>query len=255
VPAARGGALVTGGAKRVGRRVSLALARAGYAVAVHHRTSPEAAETLVREIEAEGGRAAALAADLSDDAALTDLPARATAAVGPLSLLVNNASHFEDDRIETLTPESWAAHMGPNLWAPIRLTQVFARSALDAPEAADPNVVNILDQRVLHPNPQFFSYTLAKTALHTATRTLAQGLAPRIRVNGVAPGPTLPSIHQDEALFAAEVAGVALQRPSAPEDIAAAVVYLASSRAVTGQVIAVDGGQHLAWLTPDIVSD
>jgi len=255
VPAARGGALVTGGAKRVGRAIALALAEAGYAVAVHHRGDGAAAEGLAREIEGGGGRAAALAADLSDDAALTALPARAADVVGPLSLLVNNASHFEDDRIETLTPESWAAHMGPNLWAPIRLTQAFAAEVSAGARADDPSVVNILDQRVLHPNPQFFSYTLAKTALHTATRTLAQGLAPRIRVNGVAPGPTLPSIHQDEALFAAEVAGVVLQRPSPPEDIAAAVVYLAGARAVTGQVIAVDGGQHLAWLTPDIVSD
>jgi NAD(P)-dependent dehydrogenase (short-subunit alcohol dehydrogenase family) len=168
-------------------------------------------------------------------------------------LLVNNASHFGDDSIQTLTPESWAQHVGPNLFAPILLSQAFAKAAEALPEDADPSIVNIIDQRVLRPNPQFFSYTLSKSALYTATQTLAQALAPRIRVNGVGPGPTLPSIHQSQATFDAEVAGVPLQRKTELSDITRAVLYLAGARSVTGQMIAVDNGQHLGWKTPDII--
>ncbi len=249
------GALVTGGAKRVGRAISLALAEAGYAVAIHHRSGGEAAQALVREIEAKGGRAAALEADLADVGAIEGLVDDAAKSVGALTLLVNNASHFDDDRIDTVTMESFRRHMAPNLLAPILLTQAFAKAAPSLPADADPSVVNILDQRVMRPNPQFFSYTLSKVGLYTATQTMAQALAPRIRVNGVGPGPTLPSIHQDQATFDAEVRGIPLQRQTDPLDIAGAVLYLAAARAVTGQMIAVDGGQHLGWKTPDIVSD
>ena len=174
--------------------------------------------------------------------------------VGPLTLLVNNASHFDDDRIETITVQSFRGHMAPNLLAPLLLIQSFARAATDLPADANPSVVNILDQRVLRLNPQFLSYTLAKSALYTATQTLAQALAPRIRVNGIGPGPTLPSVHQDQAAFDAEVGGIPLKRQTALSDITDAVLYLASARAVTGQMIAVDGGQHLGWKTPDIVN-
>ncbi len=249
----RGGALVTGGAKRVGRAICLALGEAGYAVAIHHRGDGGAAKALVAEIEAKGGRAAPLHADLSDNAETSGLIAKAAAAVGPLTLLINNASHFGDDSIETLTPESWAEHIGPNLFGPLLLIQAFAKAAQALPKDADPCVVNIIDQRVLRPNPQFFSYTLSKSALYTATQTLAQALAPRIRVNGVGPGPTLPSIHQSQATFDAEVAGVPLQRKTELSDITDAVLYLAAARAVTGQMIAVDAGQHLGWKTPDII--
>jgi NAD(P)-dependent dehydrogenase (short-subunit alcohol dehydrogenase family) len=249
----RGGALVTGGAKRVGRAICLALAEAGYAVAIHHRGDEDAAKALAAEIEAKGGRAAAVFADLADDAQTAGLIAKAGDAVGPLTLLVNNASHFGDDAIESLTPESFADHMGPNLLAPLLLIQAFAKAAGTFAERSNPSVVNILDQRVLRPNPQFFSYTLSKSALWTATQTLAQALAPRVRVNGVGPGPTLPSIHQSQATFDAEVAGVPLQRKTELSDITGAVLYFANARAVTGQMIAVDAGQHLGWKTPDIV--
>jgi NAD(P)-dependent dehydrogenase (short-subunit alcohol dehydrogenase family) len=248
-----GGALVTGGAKRVGRAICLALSEAGYAVAIHHRGDEDDAKALAAEIETNGGRAAPIQADLSNTEETSGLIAKASSAVGPLSLLVNNASHFGDDSIQTLTPESWAQHMGPNLFAPILLIQSFAKAAEALPEDADPSIVNILDQRVLRPNPQFFSYTLSKSALYTATQTLAQALAPRIRVNGVGPGPTLPSIHQDQASFDAEVAGIPLQRKTELSDITGAVLYLAGARAVTGQMIAVDNAQHLGWKTPDIV--
>jgi len=250
----RGGALVTGGAKRVGRALCLALGEAGYAVAIHHRGDEEAARALAAEIEAHGGRAAPLHADLSDIDETRKLAVRAAEAVGALTLLVNNASHFGDDTLQTMTPDSWAEHIGPNLFGPILLCQAFAKAALLLPEDGDPSIVNILDQRVLRPNPQFFSYTLAKSALYTATQTMAQALAPRIRVNGVGPGPTLPSIHQSQAIFDAEVAGTPLQRRTELSDITGAVLYLAGARAVTGQMIAVDNAQHLGWRTPDIIA-
>jgi NAD(P)-dependent dehydrogenase (short-subunit alcohol dehydrogenase family) len=249
----RGGALVTGGSRRVGRALCLELARAGYAVAVHYRGSAEDAEGLVGEIGSFGGRAAAVQADLDDPRAAEGLAAAAAEAVGPLHLLVNNASHFGSDAIASFTEASFHAHMGPNLLAPLLITQRFAAAAQALPTGADPSVVNLLDQRVLRPNPQFFSYTLSKSALFTATLTLAQALAPKIRVNAVGPGPTLASIHQSPEAFQEEVDGVILQRPSSLGDIAAAVLFLAGAASVTGQLIAVDGGQHLGWRTPDII--
>jgi len=249
----RGGALVTGGAKRVGRALCLALAKAGYAVAVHHRGDEAEANALVETIRAEGGSATAIYADLAEADQASTLASDAAAAVGALTLLVNNASHFGDDSIETLTPKSWADHIGPNLFGPILLTQAFAKGASLLPQEADPSVINLIDQRVLRPNPQFFSYTISKSALYTATQTLAQALAPRIRVNGIGPGPTLPSIHQSQATFDAEAANIPLQRKTELCDITEAALFLTRARSVTGQMIAVDGGQHLSWKTPDIV--
>ncbi len=245
-----GAALVTGGGKRVGRALCLALARAGHDVAVHHRGDPDAAREACREVEALGRRAVAVPADLSDAAALPGVVEAARGALGPLTVLVNNASLFQDDRVGALTAEGFDAHIAANLRAPILLAQAFAAQV----EAADGEacVVNILDQRVLKPNPQFFSYSLSKAGLWWATRTLAQALAPRVRVNGIGPGPTLPSIHQSQADFDAEAAALPLGRGSSPGDLAEALLYLVGARAVTGQMIAVDGAQHLAWKTPDI---
>lgn len=244
----RGAALVTGGAKRIGRAICLDLAAAGFDVAVHHRDSAAEADTLVREIAALGRRAVALSADLADAVATEALIGRAVAALGPLSALVNNASAFGDDRLDTVTGASWSEHLDVNLRAPVLLAQGFARQA---PEGAV--IINILDQRVLKPDPRFFSYSLSKSALWFATRTMAQALAPRIRVNGVGPGPTLPSVHQAPGEFEAEAQGTPLQRPARPEAVADAVRWLVDADLVTGQMIAVDGGQHLAWKTPDIV--
>ncbi len=241
-------ALVTGGAKRIGRAICLELAGAGFDVAVHHHTSDDEAAALVREIEGRGRRAVALSADLRDVVATHDLIGRAAEALGPLSVLVNNASVFADDRLDTITGDSWDEHLETNLRAPVLLAQVFARQA---PEGSA--IVNILDQRVLKPDPRFFSYGLSKAALWHATRTMAQALAPRIRVNGVGPGPTLPSVHQTAEDFAAEAAATPLARAGSPEAVAAAVRWLVDAELVTGQMIAVDGGQHLAWKTPDIV--
>ena len=245
-------ALVTGAGKRVGRVFALKLAGAGFPILVHARHPDDDAAETVSLIEQAGGRAAVVAADLSDRAELATVVERAARPFGPLGLLVNSASTFHDDRVGTITPESWDAHFAANLYAPVMLAQAFAAQADRLPADADPCIVNIIDQRVLKPNPQFFSYSLTKAALYRATVTLAQALAPRIRVNGIGPGPTLPSIHQTAESFAAETAATLLGRGSSPEDLAEALLYLVGARAVTGQMIAVDGGQHLNWRTPDI---
>lgn len=195
-----------------------------------------------------GRRAVCLSADLADVVATHDLIGRGVEALGPLSVLVNNASIFADDRLESITGESWSAHLDVNLRAPVLLAQAFAAQAPDGSA-----IINILDQRVLKPDPRFFSYGLSKSALWSATRTMAQALAPRIRVNGVGPGPTLPSVHQTPEEFDAEAHATLLQRAGRPEAVAAAVRWLVDADLVTGQMIAVDGGQHLAWRTPDIL--
>jgi NAD(P)-dependent dehydrogenase (short-subunit alcohol dehydrogenase family) len=246
--APRGGALVTGAARRIGRSLALAAAKAGFDLAIHVREDDKDARSLQAEVTALGRKAAILTGDLTDDDVLSGLVARAAAAVGPLALLVNNAALFEDDRLPSLTAASLDAHLSANLRAPVLLTRAFAAQA-----PAGAQVVNMLDQRVLKPTPQYFSYALAKAALWEATRMSAQALAPRIRVNGIGPGPTLPNHSQSETDFAAEAAATPLERRATPDDIAAALTYLIDAIAVTGQMIAVDGGQHLAWRTPDIL--
>ncbi len=247
------GALVTGAGRRVGRALALALASAGLDVAVHYRGSADEADEVVAEIKAMGRKAAAVSADLTQPEETSSLVARATAAIGPLRLLVNNASLFEADRFGALDLALWDRHFETNLRAPVRLAEAFAAQVPEALEDGEAMILNILDQRVLHPNPQFFSYTLSKSALFTATRTMAQALAPRIRVNAIGPGPTLASIHQDASIFAAEAQATPLARSVAPQDICAAALYLLGARTVTGQMLAVDAGQHLAWRTPDIL--
>jgi NAD(P)-dependent dehydrogenase (short-subunit alcohol dehydrogenase family) len=248
--AQRGAALITGAGRRIGRALALAMAGAGFDVAIHHRHSHDDAQRLADEITALGRKAYVLNADLAQADQVQAMIGKATEALGPVTLLINNASLFEDDRVETFTAQSWAAHMEINLHAPLILAQAFAAGL---PSDRHGLIINLLDQRVWNPNPQFFTYSLSKAALWAATRTLAQALAPRIRVNGIGPGPTLPSIHQSAALFAAEAANVPLERHAEPTDIAAAALYLVDATSVTGQMIAVDGGQHLAWRTPDIV--
>lgn len=242
-------ALVTGAARRIGRAIALALAEAGYAVAIGTHRSVAEAEALRSDIVRAGGRAAVVQGDLADPAAVRALVPAAAAALGPLTLLVNNAAEFEPDAIGALDPERWDRQLAVNLRAPVFLAEAFAAQA---PAGRDCAIVNMLDQRVLKPTPRFVSYTLAKSALHTATRTLAQALAPRVRVNAVAPGPTAPSPRQRAEEFACQAAAVPLGRGSPPEEIAAAVVFLASATSITGQTLAVDGGQHLAWKTPDL---
>lgn len=237
-------ALVTGASRRIGRAIALTLAEAGFGVCLHHNASAEEGTRLAKEIEAAGGRAAVIDGDLSRESVTTGLIARAVEAIGPLDLLVNNASVFERDEADTVTRESWDRHMEVNLRAPFVLIQGFAAS-LDP--GIEGNVVNILDQRVENLTPHFVSYTLSKSALWTLTRSLALALAPRVRVNGVAPGPVLPSTRQSAAAFQRQAESTPLGRAVEPEEIAAAVLYLVGAQSVTGQMIATDSGQHLQW--------
>jgi NAD(P)-dependent dehydrogenase (short-subunit alcohol dehydrogenase family) len=240
-------ALITGAGRRIGSAIARTLSHAGYAVVLHANRSRADAEKLAAEVIAAGGQATVVLADLSDHEAVRGL-VPAASAFGPLTLLVNNAGEFEPDEITSLSRARFERAIAVNLAAPLFLTQAFAAQA---PAGANASIVNIVDQRVLKPTPHFFSYTLSKSALHDATTTLAQGLAPNIRVNAVAPGPTLPSPRQSNAQFAAQAAALPLKRGPAPEEIAAAVLYLAQAKSVTGATIAVDGGQHLAWRTVD----
>jgi NAD(P)-dependent dehydrogenase (short-subunit alcohol dehydrogenase family) len=237
-------ALVTGAAQRIGRAIALALATDGWAVAVHYRRSHEKAEALASEITAKGGRAVALAADLADEAEVEQLVPRAVAALGPLGCLVNNASLFENDTVLSATRQSWDAHLATNLRAPFVLIQGFAAQL---PASAEGAVVNLLDERVWSLTPYFVSYTVSKMGLWTLTRTMALALAPRIRVNGIGPGPTLPSPRQTPEHFARQSAEVPLQHGTSPEEIAAATRFILAAPAMTGQMIALDGGQHLGW--------
>ena len=243
-------ALVTGAARRIGRDIALGLAKAGYGLALHYGGSAQAAEQLARQIVAGGGRAVCLHADLSAPEAAAALIPAAAAALGPVSLLVNSAAIFEGDAIDALDLALWRRQFAINLEAPVFLAGAFAKGLPDGVEGA---IVNIIDHRVLRLTPQNLSYTLAKATLWTATQMLAQALAPRIRVNAVGPGPTYPNTRDGEAGLAREAAGVLLRRLVAGADIAQAVVYLAKARSVTGQLIAVDSGQHLGWRTPDVV--
>jgi len=241
--ASRGVALVTGGARRIGRVLAATAAEAGFDVAIHVRTVDDAAEAAAQDVRARGRKAAILTCDLRKEAAVVALVGEAEAELGPVTLLVNSASVFEEDAFQDFNRASWDLHLETNLRAPLVLAQVFARRL---PADREGLIVNLLDQRVLDPRPEFFSYSLSKSALWDATRMLAVALAPRIRVNGIGPGPTLPSIHQDAAAFEAEAAATLLGRPVPPGQIGQALRYLIDATSVTGQMIAVDSGQHLS---------
>ena len=243
-------ALVTGGGKRLGHAMALALGHEGWQVAVHYHSSAKAADDTVADIEAGGGRAVSVQADLSQEASLARLIRAASDGLGGgLTLLVNSASTFEDDSARDHTRQSWDHHMDANLRAPVGLAQAFAAQV---PDGGKGLVVNLIDQRVWKLNPQFFTYTLSKAALWTATKTMAQAFAPRVRVAAIGPGPTLPSVHQSKEEFAAEARATLTQEGSNPEEIVRALIYLTEADSVTGQMIAADGGQHLMWQTPDV---
>lgn len=244
--------LITGAARRIGRTLALSLAADGWAVAVHHFRSSREALDVVAEITAAGGRACALQADLKDPSAAARLISAAHDELDGLTCLINNASVFEYDEPVTATGDMWSAHMDVNLRAPVFLTQAFAAML---PDAANGNVVNILDERVWKLAPTHFSYTLSKSALWTATRTMAQAYAPRIRINAVGPGPTLPNAQQSQEDFERENRNMLLQRGTTPDEIADAVRFILSAPAMTGQMIALDGGQHLLWQTPDMLDE
>lgn len=247
VPPIPRAALVTGGAQRIGRALVLALAEDGFAVAIHHNRSREAAETLVETVRQKGGAAVALAADLADEGAVEELLPRAERELGALGCLINNAAVFANDTVESVTRESWDQHLAVNLRAPFVLMQNFAARL---PPQAGGVVINLLDQRVWSLTPYFVSYTLAKAGLWTLTQTMALALAPRIRVNGIGPGPTLPSSRQSPEQFARQCEQLPLHRGTSPLEIAMAMRFILSAPAMTGQMIALDGGQHLGWAQP-----
>ena len=251
-------ALVTAGARRLGRAMALYLAGRGHDLAIHYHSSADEAEATAAEARALGVRAEIFAADLLDLDQTETLVSRVHDALGQLTVLVNNASIFDYDNLDSATRESWDRHMGSNLRAPFVLTQAFARQAPKADRSgAEPRaqalVVNMIDQRVLKPTPEFMTYSLAKAGLWWLTQTSAQALAPDIRVNAIGPGPTLQGSRQSDDHFARQRAATILQRGAGPGDICAALGYLLDADSVTGQLICVDGGQHLGWRTPDVL--
>jgi NAD(P)-dependent dehydrogenase (short-subunit alcohol dehydrogenase family) len=237
-------ALVTGAAQRLGGAMVLALAEAGFDLAIHCHTSRDAAEALLAQVRALGRRGVVLQADLAREPAVSPLLADAAAALGPIGVLINNASTFERDEWHSATRESWDAHIQPNLRAPFVLAQGFARAL---PPGAQGVVVNMLDQRVWSLTPHFTSYTVAKAGLWALTQTLALALAPRIRVNGIGPGPALPSPRQTQAQFDRQAASVPLGHGTSPGEVARALLAILALPSMTGQMIALDGGQHLQW--------
>ena len=237
-------ALVTGAGRRIGRGVALALAQAGFSVAIHCNRSLAEAEATAAAVRELGVKACVIQASLDDENAVKTLIATATAALGPLGVLVNNASSFERDEWHDATRASWDAHLEPNLRAPFVLIQDFARQV---PASAHGLVVNMLDERVWSLTPHFVSYTVSKAALWALTQSMALALAPRIRVNAIGPGPTMASARQTPEEFAAQCASVPLQHGSSPEEIGRAVLVMLELPSMTGQMLALDGGQHLQW--------
>ncbi|MFD1342776.1 SDR family oxidoreductase [Litorisediminicola beolgyonensis] len=252
-------ALVTGAGKRLGRAMALYLGRRGYDVAVHYNSSDDAAEEVAGILRGEGRNAAAVGANLLDEDAVQGLIGRASEALGgPISVLVNNASIFDYDDVSSATRESWDRHLESNLRAPFVLTQKLAEQVPEPVEDANGEpvaqglVVNMIDQRVRKLTPHFMTYTIAKMGLWAMTRTTAMALAPRVRVNGIGPGPTLQGERQSEQHFARQREATTLSRGANPEDITGALGYFLDAPSVTGQLLCIDGGQHLAWQTPDV---
>ena len=252
-------ALVTGAGKRLGAAMALYLAERGYDVAIHYASSVDEAEAVASRIRDMGQEAVTVEADLLSEADMATLVPRASEALGPLSVLINNASIFEYATVQTATRDSWDRHFESNLRAPCVLTQAFAAQApatlrdLNDEPLASSMVVNLIDQRVRKLTPEFMTYTLAKMGLWAFTQTAAQALAPQIRVNAIGPGPTLRGGRQSEAHFAKQRAATLLERGADPAGITQALGYFLDSPAVTGQLLCVDGGQHLAWETPDVI--
>ena len=235
-------ALITGAARRIGRALAMDLASEGWTVAIHYRKSDDEADSLVREIVGRGGRAQSFRADLAEPDASRRLMADVVRDLSPPTVLINNASEFQPDTIQSLEDATWDLHLGINLKAPMFLAQAMAASL---PSGCEGNIINIIDQRVWNLTPEFFSYTISKAGLWTATRTLAQALAPRIRVNAIGPGPVIRSIHQTDDDFVRESQSTLLQRGASAEEIAATVRFILATPSLTGQMIALDGGQHL----------
>ena len=255
-----GRALVTGAGARLGRAMALYLGARGWDVAVHYASSEKGARETVEALKELGRHAVSLKADLLDETQVQALLPNAAAKLGgPITCLINNASIFEYDTVSTATRDSWDRHIESNLRAPFVLTQALAAQAPDAvadaggEPVAQTMVLNMLDQRVQKLTPEFMTYTIAKMGLWAMTRTTAQALAPHVRVNGIGPGPTLRGHRQSQDHFDRQRAATVLGRGANEADICAALGYFLDAPGVTGQMIAVDGGQHLAWQTPDVL--
>ncbi|MBB3398204.1 SDR family oxidoreductase [Rhizobium sp. BK060] len=242
-------ALVTGAAKRIGRAIVEDLAANGFSVAIHASRSIEAAENFAAELRQSGSRAFAVQADLEKIDETSDLIRKVSETLGPIDLLVNNASVFHEDSVRHIDAKAWDEHFAVHVRAPSILSANFAAQL---PERADGLIINIIDQRVWALRPSFYSYTLSKSALWTATQTTAQALAPRIRVNAIGPGPSMPSERQSQEDFQAQVSALILQRGPKLEEFGKTIRFLYETPSITGQMIALDGGQHLAWQTPDV---
>ena len=249
-------ALITGGADRLGRAMALDLAARGVNVAIHYATSIDKANEAVVAAQALGVQAVALQADLTDREQTGELVQRAVNAIGQLDVLINNASIFEYDTLATASHDGWDRHMESNFHAPFILTQSFAAQCPDVGNDGEPlaqaAIINMVDQRVRKYTPEFMTYSLAKSALWTLTQTSAQGLAPAVRVNAIGPGPTLQGSRQSLAHFTGQRRNTILERGANVDDILGAMRYFLDASAVTGQLICVDGGQHLGWKTPDV---
>lgn len=243
--------LITGASARIGRAMALGLGQAGWPIAVHYAGSEEAAKKVVQDIRAAGGTAECFQADLQDDAATKGLIGAVAANMGPVEILINNASVFQPDDVTDFEVDQWDAHFALHARAPALLTQHFVEHL---PEAQQGLVINIIDQRVWRLTPKFFSYTLSKSTLWTMTQTMAQALAPRIRVNAIGPGPTLANERQSAEDFQVQMESVPLKKGADLSEFTETVHYLWRNRSITGQMIALDGGQHLAWETPDVVN-
>lgn len=240
-------ALITGGAKRIGKAITEQLAADGYAVAIHCNSSRDIGDQMAANINAQGGKAHVIVADLGNLDSVRKIIPEAVNALGPLDLLINNASVFEADSIETMTAENWAFHQSINITAPVFLAQAFATQT-----TTTSNIINIIDQRVLKLTPEFFSYQMTKSALWVATRTMAQSLAPKIRVNAISPGPTIKNARQSIKDFQSQLDGILLKKGPQLGEFSQTIRYLVETPSITGQMICLDGGQHLAWETPDI---
>lgn len=237
-------ALVTGASDRIGAAIAEALGRVGHAVVIHYRSDPEGARAVRDRIRSRGGEAAILKADLGSRRQRAALIGKAAQVFGPLTVLVNNASVFHADSARDLTEETWDTHFAVHAEVPVFLARDFAAQL---PPGADGNIVNMIDERVLHPTPAYFSYSLSKSVLWSATRTLAQSLAPRIRVNAIGPGPVIPHKGQSQAEFEQSVNSLLLKRNADPEQIAQGVLAILSMPSYTGQMLALDGGRHLEY--------
>lgn len=241
--------LITGAAKRIGREIALTFARAGWDVVVHYGQSASEAQHTVEDIRALGTKAIALQADLSNQTQTLDLLDRAYHSFGRLDAVINNASVFEYDTAANFSEANFSRHVNPNLVAPILLARELYKRVADGEQAV---VVNLLDQKLYHYNPDFLSYSLTKAALQAATVMLAQALAPKVRVVGVAPGLTLPSHLQDKAAFDRTQALSLTGQSGTSSDVAAAVLFAVNNHSMSGSTILIDGGQHLLGLNRDV---